>query len=248
MRRAGALAVAAVLVAGVAAACSKDAEPAPRAKKKAAPTTTTAPPPPNAPLTGVPDPSGLSITRPALSVKVENSPPARPQAGLEAADVVYEEVVEGGITRFLVTFNSTVPEPIGPIRSVRDMDPYIVWPLGGLFAFSGGAPGPVAAIREAPVNVQDETAAGDAMFRDPGRAAPHDLFGHTQALFDRGGQPVPPPPLFTYLGAGEAFTGEPVVQTRLGFSAGYDPTYSFDAATGTWKRSYGLEPFVAASG
>jgi hypothetical protein len=248
VRRAAGLAVAAVLVAGIAGACSDDSTPA---KKKAAtpePTTTTAPPPPNAPLTGVPDPTGLSITRPALEVKIENAPEARPQAGLEAADVVYEEVVEGGITRFLVIFNSTVPEPIGPIRSVRDMDPYIVWPLGGVFAFSGGAPGPVAAIREAPVNIQDETAAGDAMFRDSGRAAPHDLFGHTQMLFDRGGAPVPPLPLFTYLGPGEAFVGEPVVQTRLGFSAGYDPTYSYDAATGLWNRSYGLEPFVAASG
>ncbi len=247
MRRAVTLAATAILVAG-AAACSEEAEPEARAKKKPAPTTTTTPPPPNAPLTGVPDPSGLSITRPALTVKVENSPDARPQAGLDVADVVYEEVVEGGITRFLSIFNSTVPEPVGPIRSVRDMDPYIVWPLGGVFAFSGGAPGPVAAIREAPLNVQDETVGGDAMFRDPGRAAPHDLFGHTQALFDRGGAPVPPPPLFSYTGEGEAFAGEPVLQTRLGFSAGYDPTYSYDATTGTWKRSYGVTPFVAASG
>ncbi len=246
-RRVTAVLAVAALVA-IAAACSDEAAPEPKAKAKPAPTTTTAPPPPNAPLTGVPDPTGLSITRPALTVKIENSPDARPQAGLDMADVVYEEVVEGGITRFIVIFNSAVPEPVGPIRSVRDMDPYIVWPLGGVFAFSGGAPGPVAAIREAPLNVQDETAAGDAMFRDPGRAAPHDLFGHTQALFDRGGQPLPPPPLFTYLGAGEAFAGEPVLQTRLGFSAGYDPTYSFDPTTNTWKRSYGFDPFLAASG
>jgi hypothetical protein len=182
-------------------------------------------------------------------VKIENSPDARPQAGLEVADVVYEEVVEGAITRFAAIFNSIVPDIVGPIRSVRDMDPNIVWPLGGVFAYSGGAPGPNAHIHDAPVNPVDESATGTAMYRDRGRAAPHNLFGFGQPLFDRGGQPVPPPPLFTYLAAGETWTApEPVLSARIGFSAGYDPTYTWDAATGTWKRAYGATPFMTASG
>jgi hypothetical protein len=86
------------------------------------------------------------------------------------------------------------------------------------------------------------------MYRDRGRGAAHNLFGSAQALFDRGGQPVPPPLLFTYLPAGEQFVGEPVQQARLGFSAGYDPTYTFDVVSGTWKRSYGLNGFVTVSG
>ena len=53
-----------------------------------------------------PIPSGASLTRPALSVKVENTDAARPQAGIDQADVVYEEVVEGNITRFVAIFNS----------------------------------------------------------------------------------------------------------------------------------------------
>ena len=74
----------------------------------------------------------------SLGVKIENTPEAAPAVGPRQADVVYEEVVEGGITRFWAIFNSTAPENVGPIRSVRSMDPNIVLPLGGVVAFSGG--------------------------------------------------------------------------------------------------------------
>ena len=250
-RRLLALLAATALAAGGAAACSggDDKEEVKKKAKAAEPTTTTtAPPPPLAPLTGLPDVGG-GLARPALSVKIENSPDSRPQVGIEQADVVYEEVVEGGITRFVVIYNSQVPATIGPIRSVRDMDPNIVWPIGGIFAYSGGAPGPVAHISDAPVNLVDESATGTAMYRERGRAAPHNLFGYGQALFDRGGQPVPPPPLFPYLVPGETWAvAESVQSFRVGFQAGYDPTGTWDAATGIWKRAYGATPFMAASG
>jgi hypothetical protein len=254
MRRVlGLLAAGAFAAAGVAACSGGGGEEQAAAEKPARSTTTTTttttlPPPPVAPLTGVADPSGASLTRSALSVKIENSPEARPQTGLELADVVFEEVVEGGITRFVVIFNSNVPEAVGPIRSVRDMDPNIVWPLGGVFAYSGGAPGPDAHIRDAPVNPVDESATGTAMYREGSRAAPHNLYGWGQALYDRGGQPAPPPPLFRYLEAGETIVGEPVLSARVGFQAGYDPTWTYDPATNTWLRSYGFQPFLTASG
>ncbi len=210
-------------------------------------TTTTTTAPPNAPLTGLPDASKESLGRPALSVKIENSPDARPQAGLEVADVVYEEAVEGGITRFLAMFNSTVPASIGPIRSVRAMDANIVWPVGGVFAYSGGAEVNVASIRASTANTVDETAARGAMFRTS-RAAPHNLYGRTAELFAFGGKPVPPPALFEYLTANEIAVGEGVQSFRVGFINGYDPTYTWDATTKTWARSYGANPFVAESG
>src|SRR5204863_325092 len=81
----------------------------------------------------------VKLHRPAVVVKIDNNAAARPQAGLDAADVVYEEVTEG-ITRFVVVFQSTDADPIGPVRSVRPADPLIVAPLGGLLVFSGGAP------------------------------------------------------------------------------------------------------------
>jgi hypothetical protein len=103
-----------------------------------------------APLTGV-APAGESLTRPALEVKIDNTAPARPQTGIDVADVVYEEVVETPFTRFLAIFNSTLPDTVGPIRSVRATDPNVVWPLGGVFAYSVGAAPNGELIRQAPV-------------------------------------------------------------------------------------------------
>jgi Protein of unknown function (DUF3048) N-terminal domain/Protein of unknown function (DUF3048) C-terminal domain len=204
--------------------------------------------PPVAPLTGLPDPNGDARGRPALFVKVDNTPPARPQAGIDGADVVFEEVVEGDITRFLVIFNSTLPDTVGPIRSVRATDPNIAWPLGGVFAYSGGSQPSVELLRQAPVNAVDETSAGDAMFRERDRQAPLNLFGRPQGLIAKGGRPVPPPALFQYLGANEQSPGDPATAARLGFAPGFDPTYTYDAPSRTWKRSYGSAPFTTRSG
>ena len=216
-----------------------------KTSKKATPAT-----PQIAPLTGQVDQSGQSLKRPALEVKVDNADErgVRPQAGLEAADVVYEEQVEGNVTRLLAVFNSNLPDTVGPVRSVRATDPNLVWPLGGVFAYSGGAQPNVDLLHQAPVNAVDESSAGDAMFRDNSRAAPHNLFGRPSGLIAKGGQPVPPPPLFQYLGQKEQATGDPATAVHIGFLAPYDPTYSYDAASRTWKRSYGAAPFTVASG
>ncbi len=201
-----------------------------------------------APLTGLPDVDGTAQTRSALTVKIDNlnGEGVRPQTGLDKADIVYEEVTEGGITRFASIFQSQVPEEVGPIRSVRAIDPDLVAVIGGVFAFSGGAGPNVEKIKAAPVNAVDEDAAGDAMFRNQAKRAPHNLYGRPQALFDKGGQPVPPPPLFDYLAENEVFAGEAVTSFRVGFGPGYAPNYTYDATSRTWKRDIDGQPFVMA--
>jgi Protein of unknown function (DUF3048) N-terminal domain/Protein of unknown function (DUF3048) C-terminal domain len=225
----------------VLAACGGGGGGEKKSKKKEAPKEAVAP------LTGA-TPAGESLTRPALEVKIDNTAPARPQAGLDVADVVYEEVVETPFTRFLAIFNSTLPDTVGPIRSVRATDPNVVWPLGGVFAYSGGAAPNVELIRQAPVNAVDETGAGDAMFRERGRQAPLNLFGRPAGLIGKGGQPVPPKALFQYLGSNEQSTGDPASAVHMVLSSDSDPTYNYDAQSRTWKRSAGLAPFNAASG
>lgn len=211
-------------------------------------TTTTAPPPPVAPFTGVADPSGVSQTRPALSVKIENTEESRPQTGLELADIVWDEVVEGEITRFLAMYQSESTDVVGPIRSVRLTDPLIVWPVGGIFAYSGGAQYAQSAIQQAPVTLLTEGSAGEGMFRDRSKAAPHNLYGRPDALWAKGGQPVPPPALFRYRAVGEPSSGEPATAVTIGFDAYYAPTYSWDAASGRWLRAQGGAPHLARSG
>jgi hypothetical protein len=184
-----------------------------------------------------------------LWVKIENTPEARPQAGLDVADVVYEQVTEGGITRFITLFNSQIPDVVGPIRSTRAMDSDVVAPLHGVFAYSGGIPQSVGLISHAPVAAIDESAARGAMFRDRSKRAPHNLFGRGNDLLALGAdQPKPIPPLFGYLHAGEGFAGQPVSSFTVGFDPPYAPTYTFDRASQTWLRSVGSKPFTAASG
>ena len=181
-------------------------------------------------------------------MKIENTPDARPQAGLATADVVYEQVTEGDITRFIALFNSQIPDVVGPIRSVREMDPDVVSPLGGIFAYSGGIPTTVDLINAAPVNAVDEPKAGTAMFRDNTKYAPHNLYGHAADLIALGGRPVPIVPLFPYVGANEKFSGDPVLSVNVGFPSGYAVDYAYDAASNTWRRSMAGTPFVDTSG
>jgi Protein of unknown function (DUF3048) N-terminal domain/Protein of unknown function (DUF3048) C-terminal domain len=200
-------------------------------------TTTTLPHFATAPLTGLSDPSGLSVKRSALTVKIENTPQALPQWGIDQADVVYEEIVNGGITRLAAIFNSHAPAKVGPVRSVRPTDTQVVWPLGGIFAYSGGAPYAVASISTAPVKLVDESSAGTAMFRDPNLFAPHNLFAIAPQLFAVGGTPVPPPQLFSYRTSTQKAGGLPVVRFVVPFPSVYPVTWTWDTASASWDRT-----------
>jgi hypothetical protein len=214
--------------------------------------TTTSETPPIAPLTGLPDPSGATLTRPALSAKIGNNPEARPQTGLEAADVVYEEEVEGGITRFLAVFHSQAPEAFGPIRSARAFDPEILWPIKGLFAYAGAASRNVPLVRAAPVQSFNETEAGDAMFLDRSFSngqRPNILFGRPETFWAKATDHTPPQPLFRYLPEGGEFTGDPVLAVTVPVGdGGYRPTFTWDPDREVWLRSMGGGPHLARSG
>ncbi|WP_448073467.1 DUF3048 domain-containing protein [Georgenia yuyongxinii] len=238
------------------AACTSQGEP------EATPTTPTTPSPVPAvslppkpvpqplparwPLTGV---VGEIQERPALSVKVENSAAARPQTGLEDADVVWEEMVEGGITRFNAVYHSVVPEQVGPIRSVRPMDAAIAAPLGGLMAFSGGQPPFVQQIRAAGLQVlsNDEGVAG--MYRVGFRRAPHNVYGSGPQLLAQADadHSAPPPEQLAYARdharASAVLEGAPVAALNLSFPSAA-PSWTWDAAAdpgrggpaGAWAR------------
>jgi hypothetical protein len=226
-----------VIVAAVALVLLRSHPKASTTPTTIASTTTTAPALPTAPLTGRPDATGISLRRPALTIKIENTPEALPQWGIDQADVVYEEIVNGGITRLAAIFNSHAPVKVGPVRSVRPTDTQVVWPLGGIFAFSGGAPYAVASISTAPVKLVDESSAGAAMFRDPSLFPPHNLFAVAPALFAIGGTPVPPPALFTYLTKTQTFSGRPIASFVVPFPSIYSATWTWDTATTSWDRT-----------
>jgi hypothetical protein len=210
-----------------------------------------------APLTGLPDPGGVAEKRCAITVKIDNTSAGHPKYGVDQADVVYEEVVEAGITRLAAVFNSHDPDRVGPVRSVRKTDQSLVWPIGGIFAYSGGAPYAIASIETAPVVRLDETTAGPLMFRDNSRREPVNLYAHVNFMYGKCGKPVPPPALFTYRGAHAVVAGTPVTSVRVGFlgagsaypgSPSFAVTWDWDPTTRTWKRSIFGAPENVASG
>ncbi|GAA4832035.1 DUF3048 domain-containing protein [Luteimicrobium xylanilyticum] len=250
-----ALTVAAV---GLVAGCSGGKSPAPTETVSGGVPTAdkTAPPSPAAPtvwpLTGVK--TDKVADRPALAVKIENSTDARPQYGLEQADTVWEEVVEGGITRFLVVFQSKTPSRIEPIRSVRPMDAAVVAPLHGLFAFSGGqTPFVNAAKKVAQVITMDGGSPG--FHRDPNRAAPHNVFADTKDLFaqaDTSKTTAPPPEQFRFarsLAQSTAVTsGKAATKATIHMSAAYVPGWTYDASKKVYLRNETGVPSKSAEG
>jgi hypothetical protein len=228
--------VAAVLLAVVAAACSGGDEPA-----APAPAPTTSAPPAVFPLTGLPTGGDAKAARPALSVKVDNTRKARPQAGLNDADLVHEELVEGGLTRLLVTYHSKDAGEVAPVRSVRPVDGPLLRQLGGgLFAFSGGAAGVVDRVRPASgatfVGIRQAPA---AYRRAPDRPAPYNVVTSTAALYEAGRRLAPglrPPPPFLSFAAEPPAGGRPVRQARLRFSPFSRAAWRWDAAGGRFVR------------
>ena len=192
--------------------------------------------------------------RPALAVKVENPPEVRPQTGLEQADMVWEQVVEGGITRFVAVYHSAVPEAVGPIRSVRPMDPAIAAPLRGVMAFSGGQPRYVSALAEAGLQIVSHDDGDPGFARRPGRGAPHNVFGTPTTFLAQADadHAAPPKPQFAFARrpdlATAAAAGAPAAALQLGMSTVSHPGWTWDAAAAAWLRSEAGTPASDASG
>lgn len=203
------------------------------------------------PLTG--EPAEELAQRPALAVKVENTAQARPQAGLEAADIVWETVVEFSVPRFIAVFHKNSPEKIGPIRSVRPMDAAVIAPLGGILAASGGQGGIIRMARDGGSQVLTNDNGDGGFYRSKDRRAPHNVYSSAEDLWKQGNakRTTPPPQQFAYaqdaaqataLLAGEAATS---IFLRMGQGR---PSWTWDEKSGTWLRSEGAQDAVSESG
>ncbi len=252
----GAAAVAAAIVgiAVFAVSGGADTPPTTTSAPTSSTTTTTLPP---APLTGVTVADRDVLDRPAISVKLGNNPEARPQQGIAAADVMFEEEVEGRVTRFLAVFHSTPPERFGPIRSVRLMDGPIARQAGGIFVYSGGAnvPERITRLEDAGLRHLNETqlaAIDGARILDPDHGnglRPNILFSSPAALWDEVVDADTPRPLFPYLREGLQFAGQQVDEVRIPVGgSSFNPTWRWNEREGVWERFYGDEPVRSKSG
>ncbi|MDR2347365.1 MAG: DUF3048 domain-containing protein [Bifidobacteriaceae bacterium] len=206
-------------------------------------------PPPTWPLTGE---LGEVVERAALAVKVENTQPARPQTGLEQADVVWEEMVEGGESRFIAVYNSIVPESVGPVRSVRPMDGPILGGVRGLLACSGGQDRFIAKAKEAGLQVFQEDAKG--YYRSQDRRMPYNLYLRPAEIWAQADESHKALPLgeFVFAASDAAATavvdGAPAFALDVTISAIARPGWTWQQESRLYLRSERGTPSLAASG
>jgi hypothetical protein len=247
-----------LVVAGVVAlVVTSGSKPSSASKPPATTSTTAVPPsttvPTTCPLTGTPAPGGTVPARPALGVKIGNYPDDRPSAGLNQADVVFEEPVEGGITRLVAVYQCQSPALVGDLRSARQPDVGIMSQLSKpLFVHVGGID-PVIALLQTP-NITDENlqsgAASSAIIQQPGRYAPYSTFADTATLWGLDpGDTTPPAPIFTFATAPPAGSvAGSGGSAHIPFSSTSDVTWTWNPAANNYLRSYSTGPDTLMDG
>lgn len=190
------------------------------------------------PLTGVAIPAGAeaAAARPAMVVKLDNHPIARPQSGLNEADIVFEENVEQQ-TRFAAVFHSNGTDPVGPIRSGRSQDVDLLGSFNNpLFVWSGGNRRVADAIAASGFFQIDQNVGRGIMFRSD-RPGPHDLYADMTELYTlapAGAQP--PVPQFAYRSADDEPLGEPAIAAKVSMD-GIKVLWQWDQEQSVYLRS-----------
>lgn len=210
-------------------------------------------------LTGLPGPDDAPL-RPIVVVKIENNSIVRPQTGLDRADLIFEELVEGGATRFAVAYQSNMPDEVGPVRSVRHVDVAIAAPIADVFVFSGGAKKTMKFLGlELPTTMSQVREGAPGMNRKPGISAPNNLFLDIKQMFSAvaeydtpsTGFFVPAPvsaaaPAPTSSAASTVVpvpVGKAVDTVEVAFSTLTGPNWKWNATDKLWMRSEGAKPF-----
>ena len=212
-------------------------------------TTTTEPLGPVAQLTGVKVDEPLE--HPAVVVKIDNHERARPQWGLNVADIVYEEIVEGRITRFAAVFHSTHSDPVGPVRSARTSDFDILNGLNNpLFANSGGNTTVLNLLRGVNAVNANVNALPNLFYREGSRSAPHNLMTETSELLAaKGSNGDVPPVFFEFRRDGDELPA--VARAINGIDLAYgglNVSYDWDDELAGWARTQASSPHVDADG
>ena len=211
-------------------------------------TTTTVPPAPVQPLTGLPLDDPALLSRVALIVKVSNDPGARPQTGLNDADIVYE-AWGAGPTRFATIWHSRDADFVGPIRSCREQDVNLVGSFNGaVFACSGGNPGNINLLARSDLLLVTE-GHGPGWELDPHRGRPHKTHANTALLRSNAGpERSGPPQQFHYRAVGADATEGDLMS---GFDLQIQQVFvqwRYDLGRNGYLRSQSGNPHLLANG
>lgn len=200
-----------------------------------------------APLTGMG--SMEEINGRIIGVMINNHNQARPQSGLDKADMVVEILSEGWITRLVAFYQSENAEVIGPVRSLR---PYLIDLAMGydaVFAHAGGSQDALNAVRNRGLASLDEIYnAGNSFYRVNFRRAPHNLYTSLDKLRSgaeaRGYRQDSKIPIFLFKEMEEEMTGTTANWIEVEYSADYKVVYEYDQETQAYTRYVKGEPHI----
>ncbi len=214
-------------------------------------TTEAVPEGPGMPLTGLAITDEVSLNRSALVVKIDNHPRARPQTGLDLADIVFE-VRSEGVTRFMAAFHSNTPEPLGPVRSSRTSDFDLLVGLDNpLYASSGANDFVARGLRNLAIQEVTALSLTSQYFRDGSRPRPHNLYINAGEMWALSDVTDPPEPWFSYRDGGESLPAAaeaisgPVTITYRGSPV---VTHTWDADRSGWLRTQDGRPHTTIGG
>jgi len=203
------------------------------------------------PLTHLPVADEAALERRIILVSIDNYKPARPQAGIGTADIMYELPAEGGISRLVALFFTDTPKIIGPVRSAR---PYIVdvareWQ--GLFVHCGGSNDALNYLAKGHVNWLNEMSYSKYFWRDKTRHMPHNLFTSSENIYDfleeKKWEQISAPRSFSFYDPAE---NPPASASKVDIihidypDKGNRNSYVYDHATMLYARSIGDEPHI----
>jgi len=196
---------------------------------------------PSSSVKGIPA-APTQITHRPLAVMIENSPDARPQSGIVEANVVYEAITEGGITRFLAIYLNGEPAVIGPVRSARPHFIYLAQEYDPIFVHCGESEEALQILSGyAPVRDLDQLKHGKPFWRSHARSAPHNLYTSCERLRDyteKQGWDHPTPTLPNFSNGGQITNGTPAHEVCINFNGAirYRLRFVYDAQRSGYLR------------
>jgi outer membrane murein-binding lipoprotein Lpp len=194
------------------------------------------------PLTGV---ESTDTDRRAVAVVISNHPAARPQTSLEEADIVYEMLTEGGITRFLAIYQSEYPEFAGPVRSARDYFVELAVGYDSLFLAHGYSPEAKEMLFDGKVDQLNGIQDGDVFKRDAARQAPHNSYVYFEEAMEMAKEKAynvdssPVQLSFLTKNEEESLNGEPAstVVIHSSKNESFDAIYEYDEESESYNRT-----------
>jgi len=193
-------------------------------------------------LNGIEVASKADLSKPVTAIMIENSPDARPHSGLKQAEVVYEAIAEGGITRFLTLFQQYKPQLVGPVRSLRMY--YVDWlaPYQASVAHVGGSHASLQEIRNGKYRDIDQFFNSGSYWRANDRRPPHNVYTSFEKLDAlNAGKGYKSSQFTSFARAdGKASDKPNAVSIDINFSSSwYNTHYDYDKASNTYLRSIG---------